>query len=756
MSIDIIDPSYQWKEAASQEGVDYGAVQKSFMDQSYAVVANKAKILFQDPFRLGFEIVHRNEKATKMVGIYAFRVNGKLYYIPVFFVNGEVKAADMLYRADVKRFVSLTEDWCAYLVRGVHESAGEPVDRNRMRQADAYMDRLAYPQRVKYAGEKEELADPAAQMEIDKANFSKAAADGSLWEELLLHSADNTPLRKLLPLVINEHGPVALEKVASFVEDSPTAARFLATNYTKAELETVDSWLSKSASDVEVPSIKIILTPELAKSAASRNRVFDKGYDLVDSRPPEALNTIIEEIDSGVVKSLTAPGKVQVLMADNALEEALLLHEDSRMFYDEFGSDEDCSPSPSNPTRLYFPKGKQLLSLPRNQEVFGDECIAQDINAKAVTGDALVKGKCYVGLDTETLSISEVFYVRDVSRDGDSSVIEVNSSYGSELQLLYSPGRGATKGRYVSDKTFFLEVDGDVSRYDDSDRISCVKTKCDKIIMTTRGIDQWFRTAGGITTSNEVTIKQKDGVSFDVEHRKDGTLLKSARDLGWLEAHLCISEDFSIHTDKAGEMLSKASERGTTYRVFETLSKQAYMTRPEGMAQWIQSYDPQLQVQLDAPQMQILSTHTPQRPNQQQRYGDVYKGPRSQNSRTADELIPMEMIMNQSPEELAQMSEMYDLPHIFDHGCVGQLSTTNYSIVEQIKQYIPDLEAGVDRCFRILFLLRYRPADFEELYGKDDLITFEQELADLATRSGDNLLRMLQRFDPNQYSSQEN
>lgn len=102
------------------------------------------------------------------------------------------------------------------------------------------------------------------------------------------------------------------------------------------------------------------------------------------------------------------------------------------------------------------------------------------------------------------------------------------------------------------------------------------------------------------------------------------------------------------------------------------------------------------------------------------------------------------------------MSDAYDLPHIFDHGCVGQMSTNNYSIIEQIKQYIPDLEAGVDRLFRILFLLRYRPADFEELYGKDDLVAFEQELADLATRSGDNLLRMLQRFDPDQYAAQEN
>ena len=324
MSIDIIAPDYQWKQAASQEGVDYKAVQKSFMDQSYGVVANKAKILFQEPFRLGFEIAHRNEKATKMVGIYAFRVNGNLLYVPVFFVNGEVKPADMLYRADVKRFVPLTEEWCSFLVRGVHESSGTLVDKNRQRQSDAYMDRLAYPQRVKYASEEDfgmrkraidvrftelrELQEEERRLASDQvgtrvdlgidagefqklASFSsvmpdnwvdemtaardefvKIAADRTLYRELLLHSADNTPLRKILPLVIDEQGPDALEKIASMVDDSPTAARFLATHYTREELENVKTWMSKEASGPRT-AIEIILDPSLAKSAAARERI---------------------------------------------------------------------------------------------------------------------------------------------------------------------------------------------------------------------------------------------------------------------------------------------------------------------------------------------------------------------------------------------------------------------------------------------------------------------------------------------------
>lgn len=902
MSLDIIDPNYNWKAAASQEGVDYGAVQKSFMDQSYGIVANKAKILFQDPFRLGFEIVHRNEKATKMVGIYAFRVNGKLLYAPVFFINGEIKAADMLYRADVKRFVPLSEDWCAWLVRGSHERAGELADRNRVRQPDAYMDRLAYPQRVKYAAytdadgaldltklasaaallleqaRRESPDDPkgwlaqkaqdepdlaadvaealqavptkangpgvmrglgmglagglaggflagvplaagaealneqhgnklppailkilqrglvfgsaglggyAAQkldgqmdpskwdaagnkisaeendetMEQAKAAFTKSASDGSLWKDLLLHSADNTPLRKLLPLVIDEHGPEALEKLANIIGDNAVAAKFLVENYTKEELETANGWMAKEAA-ANQPAIEMIMSPALAKSAAQQKAVFDKGYALVDHRPGESINAVVEELDGSSIKDLSAPGRANVILGDGRMIEALLLREDYDMLSEGASPLNSLSPSVGKPEWVYFPADKQLLRVDR--EVFGDTTADQDIKAGAVTAGELATDKCYVALDSGRMHISRPFYVIDKAHDGECITINVAQRWGDKDTIFYAPGREESHGAYVSDSTLFLEIKCDVERRDPTSGwkdsgISSVRPTCDKVLMTSRGIDKWMRTSGGFTTSKDVTVKSNHkGVSFDIEHREGGTILKSARDLGWLEAHLKLAEDFSITTDKAGDMLEKAVDGDVSYRIYDTVTKRAYLTRPNGMEQWIQSYDPQLQVALDAPQTQVLSTTTPERSRQQSRYGDTYQGLRGVNPISAEDVLPMADIMQRAPEELAQMSEAYDLPHIFDHACVGQMSKNNYSIVEQIKQYIPDLEAGVDRCFRVLFLLRYRPSDFEEIYGKDDLIDFEKELAELAARSGENLLRMLRQFDPDQYAAQEN
>lgn len=792
MSFDIINPDYNWKQAAAQEGVDYGAVQKSFMDQSYGVVANKAKILFQDPFRLGFEIVHRNEKATKMVGIFAFRVNQNLLYAPTFFVNGEIKPADMLYRSDVKRFVPLTEDWCAYLVRGVHESAGEPVNRDRLRQADAYMDRLASPQRVKYASEMDyreamheceaalvDLSDEfgpdllklasshataGALLGVDdnwvrgmaeaRDAFVKAAKDGSLWLELVTHCADETAVKKILPEVINEHGPEALEKLASMIGDSDTVARFVAKTYTREELESVDAWMAKEAADVALPAITIVTDPCLAKSASEREVIFDKGYGLIDDRPAETLNMVVEEIGDGSIRSLKPPGKASVMLDDGSLVDAYMFYVNDDIFTDTEGQMSECHPGDrfGSSVIVYFPDTKQRLSLGYAQEVFGDELL-DDRLTEACTADKLTTGKVYMAISLNRHHASGLLSVRGKSKSGECTTITYNDGWGRDRKLYYAEGRRESSGEYVSDDLLFVEVKCEKPKSPDDDP----EPICDRALMSASGINDWMRTSGGVTSSRDVRVKPRKTVgTFDIEHSENGTILKKANDMGWLEAHLALAEDFNITTDKAGEILEKAVNGDVAYRVFDTCEKRAYLTRPEGMQQWIEAFDPELQVRVDAPQKQVLSTHTPRRPDQSSRYGDTYQRPDAKNSDSGDDLLPMDAVLSKSPEELAHLSDVYDMPHIFDHSCVGQMATSTSNVVEQVKKYVPDLETGVDRYFRILFLLRYRPSDFEEHYGKDDLVEFEQDLTDLASQAGEHLLKILRRFEPDQYASQEN
>lgn len=730
----ILDPDYNWKQAASQEGVDYDAVRKSFMDQAYGFVANKAKVLFQDPFRLGFEIVHRNEKATKMVGIFAFRCNNALLYAPVFFVNGEIKAADMLYRGDVKRFVPLTDEWCAFLVRGANQEAGVMEDKSRQRQADAYFDRLAYPQRVKYASEEE----------------------NAVLRELLIHSAGDEPMRKLIPDAICQVGPDSLEKLAELIEGSDYAKRFLVENYTEAELTNVDEWQKQAAAAIipvtEEGNIVVVNAPGLCKTAAERDEVMTRGYAITDNRPNESKSAIVTEIESGEIQALQpGNGCCLLMLQDGSMVPAAAFSRDYNLL------DTTATPRPASPGEtpgvigVYMPDTKEFKLI--HGSVFGEYPAEAPCELDLLTADKLAAGKVYLRLSADLRSCSEPFLVKGSTKDGECDLIKYQSPYSAMNTMMYAPDRKTRGMEFVSDDTKFIEVKAELEH--DGERLTSIDMTWTKVPMDSAGIDRWMRTAGGLTDSADVTVKKNPHGLFNITASyADGTL-KTASDLGMLAAHLKLANDFELTTDIAGNLLDKTiDDTVTRCRVFSSNGKNAFMTRMNAPAPWIEGYDPELGVKLDAPQRQIVTTHTPQRAAQVQRYGDHWNRPNATPRGSEEDGLPNDALMTKSPEELAQLATQYQLPHIFDHGMLGQMAKSTFNTIAQMQQYIPDLETGVDRYFRILFLLRYRPADFEEAYGRDELMEMESELSELASVAGANLLRLLKRLDLNKVTNQ--
>jgi hypothetical protein len=138
--------NYDWKKEASQV-VDDDQVEKAFMDSAYGFIQNKAGKLMDEPHKLGFEIVHKNDANTRMVGIFAFRNQDDLLYVPVFFLNGEIKGTDLLYRHTTKTFVPLTEDWVSFLLEKAESQEGSGIDRAITKRTPGDMEfrRIAYP-----------------------------------------------------------------------------------------------------------------------------------------------------------------------------------------------------------------------------------------------------------------------------------------------------------------------------------------------------------------------------------------------------------------------------------------------------------------------------------------------------------------------------------------------------------------------------------------------------------------------------------
>lgn len=165
--------SYDWRKAAAQV-VDNNTVERAFMDQAYGFLANKAGKLLQDPFRLGFEVVYKNDNNTRMVGIFAFRVNDQILYAPVFFLNGEIKGTDLLYRQETKTFCPLNEEWVTFLTEKHNVDPGVPIDKSQFTRINNHVrfEDIAYPPNYR-RDKRASTLDPVGKEDADVNNDGK-------------------------------------------------------------------------------------------------------------------------------------------------------------------------------------------------------------------------------------------------------------------------------------------------------------------------------------------------------------------------------------------------------------------------------------------------------------------------------------------------------------------------------------------------------------------------------------------------------
>lgn len=120
-----------WREkVAAMTAVNDLDIEKAVADQASGFVENKLGPLMKGDHPLGFEIVKKNDDNTRIVGVFAFKIDKSLLFAPVFFINGEIKGP-LLYRCDTKTFVPANKEWAEYLISAQEMSEGKGRDRSR-------------------------------------------------------------------------------------------------------------------------------------------------------------------------------------------------------------------------------------------------------------------------------------------------------------------------------------------------------------------------------------------------------------------------------------------------------------------------------------------------------------------------------------------------------------------------------------------------------------------------------------------------
>lgn len=136
-----------WKKQAAVIPPPDEEVESTFSSLAFEFIQNKSKALMNPKYRIGFEVVYKNEEGNRLVGLFAFKVHGKLIYAPVFFLNGEIKGIDLLYRHDIKKFFPNQSDWIDWILHAPKKESGKGIDKHKSRKSisDFETQRLAHP-----------------------------------------------------------------------------------------------------------------------------------------------------------------------------------------------------------------------------------------------------------------------------------------------------------------------------------------------------------------------------------------------------------------------------------------------------------------------------------------------------------------------------------------------------------------------------------------------------------------------------------
>lgn len=194
---------YDWREkVASMTEADDQDIEKAFSDMASGFVTNRVGDLMKDEHRIGFEIVKKNDDNTRMLGIFAFKVDKDLIFAPVFFLSGEIKGP-LLYRCDNKRFVPANKDWAAYLIEHMDDKMGRPIAKSKSRQSESrvQMDRiLEHP--TKEASIKEAVEEEFGQdIYTGMAKAIIKQADTRILKEFLTEPDFGEPAARLIEKV---------------------------------------------------------------------------------------------------------------------------------------------------------------------------------------------------------------------------------------------------------------------------------------------------------------------------------------------------------------------------------------------------------------------------------------------------------------------------------------------------------------------------------------------------------------------------
>lgn len=737
--------NYNWiKQAATAAAKPVSAdeVERAFLDLGYGYITQKAGKLLDDPYRLGFEVVYSNDDNSKMAGVFAFRIGKTLLSIPCFFINSDVKGTDLLYQHDKKLFRPLTEEWTDYLIsqNSSDTTDGSSVPKSEYNKLHFGMrlDRLARPIHHKHASEDKNLW---------KELFSEL-------ENLKVDAAQPTPV--LRDFIVENYNNGVMEKMAYLLDRHIEFAEAIANvdesqwlpELTESEYET----LTKVAS-VEEPKLTLIKDgfSALETNEEKLDATYKRGWMLVDTRDKFDLNPTIEAPEA-LAEEIKRPGKFEVILNTKETETGIVLW-DSCGSYDspKSGWGESCT-RPVKDVFVWWPTDKTYSVATRT--IYG---LPTDIEETETLKDfeefkdSVSAGEAYLVVDFDSATVLEKILVDSTSKREDDITTFTYYTYSKDKDStpktgFINPDAVKTECRngsiVVNLNGGFLPIKHTLSG-SSSDYKHIEYTRADRYPGTEE--DSWsFLLKGNLVTLK--AAKDPNSDMFSVDMGSYGKVTKVASDMA-----VFLAGNFNVSAEDATSIVSKTEDTTWVVDYGSDMKKSAATIQIIDTPEYKTEFDSDLATPYENTQNFALQSRTSQPVPPQMKYGDAStpgggenKDSRYLSTEAQKAGITDDMLFKDAPEKLQQLTQGSQVPNLLEHGLVGSLIST-YDSGSLIGSYIPKLEDGLDHLGRLLFLIYWKPTDFEKLYGSDDLPSLENKLISQFKSFGDILLDLIKK-----------
>lgn len=728
-------------------------VEKAFLDQAYQQIQNKANPIMKAPYRLGFEIVHKNDANTRMVGIFVFRINKDLYYAPVFFINGNIKGTDLFYRHSTKTFVPLTNEWVDYLLNMNPSDEGYSVEpRMRMEATPSNMDlnRIINP--------------PTTEAQMRK--FASEA-----WVDIQ-ELAKDLPKESLLKrFIVEDGGEDAIAKIATAVKADKKFAQALF--YSCDEDAYMPDLPTEKVASVEAKEGLVVHFNVLENSNVKQASATDirQGYIVEDTRKDASLEPVYEAAEH-CLETVGEPGVYNVLLADGSMSECLVTKLDCCMLdrrrphdgYPERYLDAGHNPKVKFPELFFVEKSTgNTIKSHREQPAFGK--FIEPVDKSDLLKNTMEAKKAYRLYNRLTGALSDAIYILEVDKTPAGLTCYYYVTYNLDQdknELFHNPDYdGPLDNDRVLGKDFsFVPVAFEIPKKDSESTWRPIEYGKDLCLGNRNALDEMIFSSGYKKASVRRLNEDFYLVKLDDHEAWSPELSKTA-------ARLCLMAECGVRAEGADEILTKADEKGC-YSVFTKaalhLRAQSY---PEFYAQFNDAYNVQ-----EEPQnlnTYALLAHSDIPRIERNRVGDAYRhqamnqdnggdhgGDRASRGQSdmsnPKSPIPEEVMQTADPIQLFELSQQRGVGNMFEHGVVGSLTKT-YDSISLVDKYLPDLEQGLDRIGRILFLYYWKPEDFAAAYGSDDQVDLENKLLSNFKQLGDMVLELLLKSQRRQQGS---